>query len=54
MSASTANAIENRPPAPMPWKARKPASIGIDVENELAAEPMMKMVMAVRNSGRRP
>jgi hypothetical protein len=54
MSASTAKAIENRPPAPMPWNARKAASIGIEVANELASDPRMKIEMANRNSGRLP
>jgi hypothetical protein len=42
------------PPAPMPWIARKPASISIDVENDAASEPTTKIVMAKMYSGRRP
>ena len=54
MSARMASAIENRPPAPMPWTARNAASSYIEVENVQSTEPKMKMLMAVRNIGRRP
>ena len=32
-------------PAPMPWKARKPASISIDVENDESSEPIRNTAM---------
>ena len=54
MSARMARAIENRPPAPRPWKARNAASSYIEVENVQAIEPMTKMLIAIRNIGRRP
>ena len=49
-----ASGSDIRPPAPMPWIARKPASISIEVENDEASEPTTKMLIAKMNSGRRP
>ena len=54
MSPTIARASENRPPAPRPCSARKPASWYMLVANEHAAEPMMKMLIAVRKNGLRP
>ncbi len=54
MSPMIASDSENRPPAPSPWKARNAASMYIDVENELAAEPTMKMRIAARKNFLRP
>jgi len=42
------------PPAPMPWNARKTASIGIDAAKAPRAEPMRNTAIATRNSGLRP
>ena len=41
-------------PAPMPWKARNPASMNIEVENDDASEPMRKTTIPKMYSGRRP
>jgi hypothetical protein len=54
MSPMIESASENRPPAPSPWKARKAASMYIDVAKADAAEPMMKMLIASRKNGLRP
>ncbi len=54
MSPMMANAIDIRPPAPMPWRARNAASMYIDVDKPHSAEPTMKIVIANRNSGLRP
>ncbi len=54
MSPMMASASENRPPAPRPWYARNAASMYIDVENAQAAEPVMKMVIAIKKNGLRP
>ena len=54
MSPMIASGIDMRPPAPRPWMARKTASSTIDVENVARIEPMMKMTIAMMNSGRRP
>ena len=54
MSARMASAMENRPPAPMPWMARNAASSYIEVANVHRIEPKTKMLMAVMNIGRRP
>ncbi len=54
MSPMIASASDIRPPAPMPWNARNPASSVIEVANEQAAEPAMKMLMAARKKGLRP
>ena len=44
----------NRPPAPIPWIARNPASMYIDVANEHSADPTMKIVIANMKSFLRP
>ena len=49
-----ASGIDIRPPAPRPWMARNTASSIIEVEKVARIEPMMKMTMAMMNSGRRP
>ncbi len=49
-----ASGSDIRPPAPRPCSARNPASMSIEVENDAASDPRMKMPIAVRNSGRRP
>lgn len=55
MSPMIARASENRPPAPpMPWKARKAASMYIDVDSVQSAEPAMKTAMAKMKNGLRP
>jgi len=54
MSAMIARARENRPPAPRPCSARKAASWYIDCDRPDSTEPTTKIVMADRNSGRRP
>ena len=54
MSPMIAKARESRPPAPMPWSARNPASWYIDVDSPQRALPMTNTVMAPRKNGRRP
>ena len=54
MSPMMASASENKPPAPSPWYARNAASMYMDVENAHAADPVMKMVIAMRKKGLRP
>jgi hypothetical protein len=54
MSPMMASASENRPPAPMPWIARKAASWYIDPAKEHIAEPRMKIVMAAMKNFLRP
>ena len=54
MSPMIASARDIRPPAPRPWKARNPASMYIDVARPQSAEPVMKIVIAIMNSGLRP
>jgi len=54
MSPMIASGSAIRPPAPMPWMARNPASSRIEVENPEAIDPTMKIEIAVMNSGRRP
>ncbi len=54
MSPMIASTSVNRPPAPSPCTARNAASMYIDVANEQAADPMMKSVIANRNSFLRP
>ena len=55
MSPMIASASENKPPAPSPWKARKPASIGIwEVANVHRIEPNRKITMAAVKNLLRP
>ena len=42
------------PPAPMPWKARKAASMGIEPANAHSTDPARNTTMAATNSGLRP
>ena len=43
-----------RAPAPIPWNARKAASIIIDVEKAESVDPRMKTMIPRMKSGRRP
>ena len=54
MSPMTASASGMMPPAPMPWKARKPASSYIEVARPHSAEPAKKITIASMNSRLRP
>jgi len=54
MSPMMASAREKRPPAPRPWTARKPASIGIEVANVHRIEPNRKITMAAVKNLLRP
>ena len=50
----TASDSGNRPPAPMPWIARKTTSCVIDVARPQSAEPSRKTTIAKRNRFLRP
>ena len=54
MSPMIASAKVNRPPAPMPWKARNAASMYIEFDSPHSAEPITKIVMASMKNGLRP
>ena len=54
MSPMMASASDIRPPAPMPWRARNPASMYIEVASPQRAEPTMNTTMANMNSVLRP
>ena len=54
MSPMIARASEKRPPAPMPWTARKAASEGIDQDRVQSIEPTVKIEMAKTKSFLRP
>ncbi len=54
MSPMIASAIENRPPAPMPWIARNAASSYMERDRPHSAEPAMKTEIAKRKNGLRP
>ena len=49
-----ASGSDIRPPAPRPWIARNAASSNIEVEKPARSEPIMKIAIAMMNSGRRP
>ena len=50
----TASESGKRPPAPMPWIARKTISSVIPCAAPQSAEPTRKIVIAISSSGRRP
>jgi hypothetical protein len=54
MSPMMASANVNRPPAPMPWKARKPASSYIEVARVHSIDPTTKIEMAAMKNRLRP
>ena len=54
MSAMIACAPTISPPAPMPWRARKPISWPIDWLRPASIEPARKIRIAARKTGLRP
>ncbi len=54
MSPMIACAPTISPPAPIPWRARKPISSPIDWLSPASIEPARKIRIAAMNSGFRP
>ena len=54
MSPMMASASDIRPPAPMPWMARKAASSYMLWDRPQRIEPTTKTPIANRKNGRRP
>jgi len=54
MSAMIACALTINPPAPIPWRARKPISSPIVCERPASIEPARKIRIAARKTGLRP